>query len=322
MKNRTSRREFLFKSLLAGAAAPLAFLKSRAAKPRPLAPPAAEAADSAGWKLWYDKPAAVWVEALPLGNGRLAAMVFGGTGVERLQLNEDTLYAGGPYDPTNPEALAALAEARRLIFEGNYKEANDLVGKKMMARPIKQMPYQPVGDLTLTFPGHDTVSDYRRELDLDTAIASISYETGGVRHAREIFSSPVDQLIVVRLTADRPGQVNFNASMQTPQEATVSTESGHTLVMRGRGGDAFAVRGALKFQARARVLIEGGRTNAGTESITVNNADAATMSSVSPKAKKTRTSRRSIFSSVATSSTPPRAPARSPRTFKASGTRR
>src|ERR1041385_2598314 len=124
MKNRTSRREFLFKSLLASASLPLAFTRRRAAKLWPLASP--EAAGSAELKLWYDRPAARWVEALPVGNGRLAAMVFGGTASERLQLNEDTLYAGGPYDPTNPDALAALPEARRLIFEGKYKEANDL----------------------------------------------------------------------------------------------------------------------------------------------------------------------------------------------------
>src|SRR5205085_5934855 len=138
----------------------------------------ADADDAAALKLWYDKPAAQWVEALPVGNGRLAAMVFGGTASERLQLNEDTLYAGGPYDPTNPEALAALPLARRLIFEGKYKEANDLIGEKMMGRPVKQMPYQPVGDLNLNFLGHADPSDYRRELDLDTAIASVSYHAG------------------------------------------------------------------------------------------------------------------------------------------------
>ena len=277
MKNRINRREFLLKSLLTGAALPLTFVKSRGARRTPLASHAADATDPAALKLWYDRPAAQWVEALPLGNGRLAAMVFGGTASERLQLNEDTLYAGGPYDPTNAEALSALPVARRLIFEGKYKEANDLVGEKMMARPLKQMPYQPVGDLNLKFPGHESASDYRRELNLDTAIASISYTVGGVRHARAIFSSPLDQVIAVRLTADRPGQISFNASMQTPQEATVATESGHTLVLRGRGGDAFGIKGALKFQARVLVLAEGGKTTADKDSITVNNADAATI---------------------------------------------
>jgi len=282
MKNRTSRREFILKSLLAWAALPLAFVKSSGVRREPFAtlptslePCDADAAEWAALKLWYDSPAAQLVEALPVGNGRLAAMVFGGTPFERLQLNEDTLYAGGPYDPTNPEALAALPVARRLIFDGKYKEANDLIGEKMMARPLKQMPYQPIGDLDLNFHGHDTASDYRRELDLDTAIASVSYNVGGVRHAREVFSSPLDQVIVVRLNANRPGQINFNASMKTPQEATVSTESGHTLVMRGRGGDAFGIRGALKYQVRARVFAEGGKTTANKDDITVNNADSA-----------------------------------------------
>jgi alpha-L-fucosidase 2 len=120
--------------------------------------------------LWYEKPAAQWVEALPVGNGRLGAMVFGGKANERLQLNEDTLYAGRPYDPNNREALEALPEARRLIFEGKYKEANDLVGAKMMAQPIKQIPYEPVGDLKLEFPDNLEFRSYRRELNLETAL--------------------------------------------------------------------------------------------------------------------------------------------------------
>ena len=192
--------------------------------------------------LWYDKPASQWVEALPVGNGRLGAMVFGGSGNERLQLNEDTLYAGGPYDPNNTEALRALPEARRLIFAGKYKEASDLIGKEMMAHPIKQMPYEPVGDLKLSFPGHDAVSDFRRELDLDTAIAKVSYKSGGVNFTREVFSSPVDQVIVVRLGADRPGHLSFNATMSTPQNATVLIEFRKTLIMRGRNGDAFGIK--------------------------------------------------------------------------------
>ncbi|HEY0723958.1 MAG TPA: glycoside hydrolase family 95 protein, partial [Pyrinomonadaceae bacterium] len=134
--------------------------------------------------LWYDTPAGEWTEALPVGNGRLGAMIFGGLGIEQLQLNEDTLYAGSPYDPNNPEALAALPEARRLIFEGKYKEAHDLVGEKMMAKPIKQMPYEPVGDLNLWFPGRDNFSHYRRQLDLNTAIATVTYKIGSVTMTR------------------------------------------------------------------------------------------------------------------------------------------
>src|SRR4026209_563906 len=153
--------------------------------------------------LWYDKPPSEWTEALPIGNGRLGAMIFGGLAIEQIQLNEDTLYAGSPYDPNNPEALKALPEARRLIFEGKYKEAHDLVGAKMMAQPIKQMPYEPIGDLKLSFRDHDNIKNYRRQLDLNTAIATTFYDDGITTFMREIFASPVDQVIIVNLVADR-----------------------------------------------------------------------------------------------------------------------
>ena len=160
---------------------------------------------------------------MPIGNGRLGAMVFGDPDFELLQLNEDTLYAGSPYDPNNPEALKALPEARRLIFEGRYREAHELVGAKMMARPLKQMPYQPVGLLRLSFT-HESALHYRRSLDLNTAIATVSYKDDPVTFRREVFASPVDQVIVVSLTADHPGQLSFSATFETPQKATVSTE--------------------------------------------------------------------------------------------------
>jgi alpha-L-fucosidase 2 len=223
--------------------------------------------------LWYDQPAAEWVEALPIGNGRLGAMIFGRTAHERLQLNEDTIFAGGPYDPTNPEALPALPEARRLIFAEHYKEASDLIGAKMMAQPIKQMPYQPLGDLRLDFPGHENVLNFRRELDLDTAIATVTYVIDGVRFTREVFSSPIDQVIVVHLTADRPNQITFNASMLSPQHAVVATDTDNTLILRGRNGDAHGVQGALRFEARLTVIAESGSVATEKESISVRNAN-------------------------------------------------
>ncbi len=230
--------------------------------------------------LWYRRPARQWVEALAVGNGRLGAMVFGGVERERLQLNEDTLWAGGPYDPNNPEALAALPEARRLVFEGKYGEAHKLIGEKMMAKPLRQMPYQTVGDLQLDFPDSKTATsiiNYRRDLNLDTAIAGVTYEINGVRFTRELFSSPVDQVVVVRLTADKPGHISFTASMQTPQKATVETEAPDTLVMRGVSGEARGVPGALKFETRLRVAANGGKTSAEKESLLVRGADSATL---------------------------------------------
>ncbi|HYK20173.1 MAG TPA: glycoside hydrolase family 95 protein, partial [Pyrinomonadaceae bacterium] len=227
--------------------------------------------------LWYDKPASEWTEALPIGNGRLGAMIFGGSGSEQLQLNEDTLYAGSPYDPNNPEALQALPEARRLIFAGRYREAHDLVGAKMMAQPIKQMPYEPVGDLRLTFPDHESVTNYRRQLDLNTAVATVSYQIDSTTFTREIFASPLDQVIVGSLTADRPRQLNFAVSFETPHKATILTEAPHTLVMRGVNGDAWGIKGGLKFEARVVVLARGGKAVAEKESIVLSDADSAVL---------------------------------------------
>jgi len=227
--------------------------------------------------LWYRRPAKRWVEALAIGNGRLGAMVFGGIVNERIQLNEDTLWAGGPYDPANPEAFETLPEARRLIFEGKYQEAHNLIGQKMMAKPLSQMQYQPVGDLLLTFPDVEKAMNYCRDLNLDTAIASVTYSANGVKFTREIFSSPVDQVIVVRLSADKQGQITFTTAMKTPQKATVETEAPDTLVMRGVNGSAQGIKGVLEFQARVRVLASGGETNMQEDKISVAGADSATL---------------------------------------------
>ena len=227
--------------------------------------------------LWYRAPAKKWTEALPVGNGRLGAMVFGGPEREQLQLNEDTLWGGGPYTPDNTNALAALPEVRRLVFEGKYDEAARLIDRSVMARPLGQMPYQTVGDLFLEFPASASPVDYRRELNLDTAIASVAHTVNGVAFRREVFASPVDQVIVVRLTADKPGQVTFVAGMKTPQRATITTEDADTLVMRGVNGSADGIKAALKFEARVRVLAQGGKTTAGTNTISVNGADSATL---------------------------------------------
>ncbi|MDI1363801.1 MAG: glycoside hydrolase family 95 protein, partial [bacterium] len=131
-------------------------------------------------RLWYRQPAAEWVEALPVGSGRLGAMVFGGVAAERLQLNENTLWGGGPYDPVNPEAAAALPEIRRLIDSGEYAKATDLADAKFMAKPLRQMSYQTLGDLKLTFPGlPETAQGYVRDLDLDAATARVRFSHDG-----------------------------------------------------------------------------------------------------------------------------------------------
>jgi alpha-L-fucosidase 2 len=227
--------------------------------------------------LWYRRPAVEWEQALPVGNGRLGGMVFGGIIDEHITLNEDTLWSGGPYDPTNPEALAALPEARALIFAGKYREAHKLIEAKMMARPLWQAAYQPVGSLLLNFPEVAAVRDYRRDLDLATAIARVSYEVGGVHFVREIFASPIDQVIVIRLSADKPGHIGFSAHFSTPQTATTATTADGTLVLAGRNGKSPAGPGMLNFQARLRVDASGGKTTVGKEAITVEGADSATL---------------------------------------------
>ncbi|MEJ2081705.1 MAG: glycoside hydrolase family 95 protein [Acidobacteriota bacterium] len=238
---------------------------------------AAVGAADTGLRLTYENPASKWTEALPFGYGRLGAMVFGGIRDERIQLNEDTLWAGGPYDPNNPHALENLAEARRLIFAGKYREAHELVDQKMLAHPRGQLPYETVGDLRLAFLDLGEVSDYRRELNLDTAVTSVTYKAGGVTCRREAFSSPVDQVIVIRLSADQPGRVSFAASMTTPQKATVQTEDGNTLVMSGVNGDSSGIKGALTFQARVHVAADGGQVTDEGDRISVRNADSAVL---------------------------------------------
>jgi alpha-L-fucosidase 2 len=226
--------------------------------------------------LWYRRPAAQWVEALAVGNGRLGAMVFGGIERERLPLNEDTLWAAGPYDPSNTNALAALPEARRLIFAGRYLEAEKFIHDNMMARPLREMPFQTVGDLILDFPEVKQVENYRRNLNLDTAVANVCYTAHGVTFTREIFASPVDQVIVLCLAADRPGQVSFRCTFRSPQTNVVSVTD-HTLRLRGVNPELRDIPGALKFEAAARVMAEGGKTTVGPDSISVAGADSATL---------------------------------------------
>ena len=191
-----SRRRLLMASAAAaGLAASPPVVQAQAFAPLP------RTGDEGELKLWYRNPAEAWVEALPVGNGRLGAMIFGGVARERLQLNEDTLWAGGPYDPSSPEALKVLPEVRRLIFEGRYPEAQNLAQAGMMARPIRQMSYQTIGDLMLSFGVSSASSGYRRDLDLEQAIATTEYRQDGVAYRREVFASRPDDVVVMRLAS-------------------------------------------------------------------------------------------------------------------------
>lgn len=228
--------------------------------------------------LWYDKPAKEWTDALPVGNGRLGAMIFGGVDQERLQLNEDTLWAGGPYDPANPDSLAALPEVRRLIFIGEHGAAQKMAQEKMMAKPIRQMPYQTVGDLLLQFDGAGEAQDYRRDLNLDTATAAVSYTRDGVRYTREVFATPVDQVVVMRLSADQPGKLSFRVSFNTPMpDPRVTAGTGNTLILAGHNGESNGIKGTLTYEARVQIRNQGGTSRVDGESIRVQGADSAVL---------------------------------------------
>ncbi|HEY5504590.1 MAG TPA: glycoside hydrolase family 95 protein, partial [Sedimentisphaerales bacterium] len=227
--------------------------------------------------LWYRQPAIKWEEALPVGNGRIGAMVFGHITSEKLQLNEDTLWGGGPYDPVNPQAKAALPQVRQLIFDGKYSDAGKLINSKVISRPSSQMPYETAGELVLTFPDSAIVENYRRDLNLDTAVTSVEYTDGGTRFTRQVFASPVDQVIVVRLTADKKNSISFSGGFNTPQKVVFETESGNTLVMCGTNAAASGIKGALQFQVRARVLADGGTVSTTSDSLAVTNADSVTI---------------------------------------------
>ncbi len=235
--------------------------------------------------MWYDRPAEAWREALPVGNGRLGATVFGGVSEERIQLNEETVWSGGPYDPSRPGGPEGLPEIRRLVFDGKYVEAQQLFAETMMGRPSGQMKYQPLGDLLIEFDGHAEPEEYRRELDLDAAVARVTYLAGGVRHAREVFASPVDQVVCVRLTADRPGGVSFSARMRWGQEGkdakdsewSASPEEPGELVLTGRTMTYHDIEGRVRFEGRVRARAEGGEVAVEDGRLVVRGADSATL---------------------------------------------
>ncbi len=210
------------------------------------------------WRLWYRQPAAAWTEALPIGNGRVGAMVFGGAGSERLQLNCDTLYAGGPYRPNSPEARGALADIRRMVFERRYADAEALINARMMARPLKQMPYQTAGDLTFTLPALATTDRYERALDLDTAIARVSFTSAGVHYVREVFASAIDGVIAVRLTVDRPGALDVAVALQ-PGQIGKTDARGPDIVFLGHNQPSSGIDAKLSLAIRARIIAPGAR---------------------------------------------------------------
>ncbi len=233
-------------------------------------------------KLWYDEPAEQWMEALPIGNGRLGAMVFGGTAGERIQFNEDTLWAGGPRDYSHPGAADSLHEIRQLLFDGKQREAETLAMEKFMSVPLRQVAYQAFGDLLLEFPGHEDVTDYRRELDLDAAVVGVQYEHDGVTFIRETLASFPDQVIAMRIQANRAKAINCNVRLATlhPDAQVTVSDSEPSITLRGKvgpyefprsGGET--VDGALTFCAKFKAAVYGGKVTAKDGTLQIDGAD-------------------------------------------------
>ncbi len=226
-------------------------------------------------ELWYRQPATRWVEALPVGNAHLGGMIFGGAAHERIQFNEQTVWSGEPHDYTHVGAVHYLGEIRQLLFDGKQKEAEDLAMREFMSVPLHQRAYQAFGDLLLDFPGmaEEGVTGYRRSLDLESAMAHVDFTAGGVTYHREIFASYPTKLLVVRLTASKPGSLTFTAALKSAHEGSTTQVLGDgDLTMNG------AVQGgAIRYQARLMVDAQGGQRETRERKTVITGADSATI---------------------------------------------
>ncbi|MEU0079702.1 glycoside hydrolase N-terminal domain-containing protein [Micromonospora tulbaghiae] len=270
-------RRNVIKATAAGAgAALLPAAWSAAARAGSAAPPQVLAANDLA--LWYDEPAGTdWLRALPIGNGRLGAMVFGNVDTERLQLNEDTVWAGGPYDSANTRGAANLAEIRRRVFADQWTSAQDLINQTMMGSPGGQLAYQTVGNLRLAFGSASGATQYNRTLDLTTATVTTTYVLNGVRHQREVFASAPDQVIVLRLTADRANSITFSATFDSPQRTTVSSPDGATVALDGISGSMEGINGSVRFLALAHAAVTGGTVSSSGGTLRVSGATGVTI---------------------------------------------
>lgn len=237
--------------------------------------------------LWYASPATKWDEALPVGNGRLGAMVFGTVAEERIQLNEDTYWSGGPYSTVVPGGHKFLAEIQRLVFADKNFEAHDLFGRKLMGYPVEQQKYQSFANLHLFMAHGSQAADYRRALDLETGISSVTYTVDGVQYTREIFASAPDQAIVVRLTASRPGALNLTANLRGVRNQTHSNYGtdyfqmdpvgSDGLAVTGKSADYLGIAGKLRYEGRIRASVEGGTVKTRGVEMAIESADAVTL---------------------------------------------
>ncbi len=236
--------------------------------------------------LWYDKPADEWTEALPLGNGSIGAMVYGRVSDEVIQFNEETLWTGQPHDYSNEGAAAYLEELRRLLWEGKQDEAHELGNRSFMSRPFGQLSYQPFGNIRLKFSGHENPACYRRTLDLENAIASVSYETGRIKYMRELFTTCPGKVMVIRLEASKNKSLNFSVGMDSPHSVYDVSVQGNEIIMKGSANNYHLEKGRdgkpypeskLHFESRLLIEPEGGGIVRKDNLIQVVNARNATL---------------------------------------------
>ncbi|HEY2013311.1 MAG TPA: glycoside hydrolase family 95 protein [Bryobacteraceae bacterium] len=256
---KTSRREVL---QIAGAALAARHGQSQ---PRP---------GSSPLTLWFREPAQVWTEALPVGNGNLGAMVFGGVAQERLQLNEHSLWTGHPVEADSPDSRDVIAQMRKLLLEGKYAEANATGRAWRPAQPLgpRRPSYQTLGDLLLDFHHAAPAQDYRRELDLDTGIARTEYSIDGVRYTREVFASHPAQAIVVRIRAARPASIALTAQLRREADAKCEAAGPNRLVLRGRAAEE-----GVRFECLLEIRTEGGQVKPAADGLSVAGADSVTL---------------------------------------------
>jgi len=230
------------------------------------------------YKLWYDYPSEVWTDALPLGNGRIGAMVFGNPTMERIALNEETIWAGQPNANANPEALKALPVIRQLVFDGKYKEAQDMATAKVMSATNWGMPYQPFGDLYVSFPDHQKYTDYYRELSLDSARAIVRYNCNGINYTREIITNFANNVMTMRITADKKASISLCAHFTTPHQDALTgcgTEDAKNpyVYLKGVTATHEKLKGKVRFEGRLAAKNTGGTRGYRDGTVTIQNAD-------------------------------------------------
>jgi len=237
--------------------------------------------------MWYDAPAAAWEEALPVGNGRLGAMIFGKYGEEKIQLNEETYWSGGPYSTVVKGGAEALPQIQKYIFEGQPIEAHKLFGRKLMGYPVEQQKYQSLANLHLFFENQKEVAGYKRWLDLNTGITSVEYTVGGVTYRREVLSSTPDQVILVRLTASKPGSLTFKAQLRGVRNSAHSNYATDYfrmdgigqdgLMVNGKSADYMGIEGKLRFRAQLKAIPEGGTMKVTGDMLNIEKANSVTI---------------------------------------------